>query len=89
MLYLVRRRKGRRKRRHYVRPAHLNRIETSFEIFDRYRLSQDPRDLEGFCRFTPARFDDLFNIIRPSLPVHPRTHLRLITGPQRLVVFMR
>jgi len=92
-LYLLwRRRRNRfrkRGRRYYVRPSHLNQIHASFEMFNRYYASQDPNDLQQFCRFTPAEFDELYSYVENQLSTHPRTHLRPISGRQRLVIFLR
>jgi len=92
LFFLWRRRRNRyvgRRRRYYVRPAHLNEIGRSFELFERYYHSQDPNDLQQFCRFTPTQFDQLYAYVEGQLSAHQRTHLRPISGKQRLVIFLR
>jgi hypothetical protein len=79
--------KGRR--RFYVRLAHLQRIEESFEIFRRYYNSANPEDLKHFCCFTPQLFDELYSRLDARLSLHRTTHVRPITGKERLVVFLR
>jgi len=92
LFFLWRRRRSRarkRQQRHYVRPAHLNEIERSFEMFDRYYESPDATDLQQFCRFKFEEFDQLYVYVEGRLSNHQRTHLRPISGKQRLVIFLR
>lgn len=77
------------KRRYYIRPAHQNRIQDSFRLFQRYYESDDPRDLEGFCRLSPHEFDQLYAQLENKIGNHYLKHLRPIAGQQRLVVFLR
>ena len=91
LLYWWRRRRNRlqRFRNYYVRPAHLNQIDMSFELFERYYQSEDPNELQNFCRFTPQTFDELYGYVEGRISNHRLTHRRPITGRQRLVVFLR
>lgn len=92
LYFLWRRRRNqfrKRKQRRYIRPAHLNEIERSFEVFSRYYQSEDENDLQEFCRFTPIQFDLLYVYVKAQLSAHQKTHLRPITGKQRLIIFLR
>jgi len=73
-----RKQKGRKKRRYYIRPAHQNLLADSFRLFHRYYESEDPLDLEGFCRLSPENFDSLYAKIESKL-THMTTHRRPIT----------
>lgn len=87
--WLRRRQQFRRKRRSYVRPAHRIRIEDSFRIFQHYYESNNPMDLRSFCHLSPKEFDNLYGRLEDQLGHHSTTHLRPITGQQRLVIFLR
>jgi len=86
--FLRRRQKIRSKRRFYIRPAHATQLANSFRLFQRYYESDDPLDLKGFCRFSPAEFDSLHNRIEHQT-THMVTHRRSITSKQRVAVFLR
>lgn len=87
--WMRRRQRMRRKRRYCVRPAHRPNIVNSFQMFQRYYESEDPHDLENFCRLSPEQFDQLYQQIENQIGNHSSNHWRPITGKQRLVVFLR
>jgi hypothetical protein len=77
------------RRRYYIRPAHQMRLHDSFRLFQRYYESDDPLDLEGFCRLSPEQFDHLYSQIEEQVGRHLINHRRPITGKQRLAIFLR
>jgi|EndMetStandDraft_8_1072994.scaffolds.fasta_scaffold363606_1 hypothetical protein len=87
--WLRRRQRFRTKRRYYIRPAHQNHLADSFRLFQRYYESEDPLDLEGFCRLSPTSFDNLYAQIEEQISQHVTNHRRPITGKHRLAIFLR
>lgn len=89
LLYFWLRFRQKKTRRYYIRPAHVDHVNSSFALFERYYQAGDPNQLRQFCRFSPQAFDALFQQIERQLPLHARKHRRPITKRQRLIVFLR